>query len=208
MTRKLLLATAFALAGLSSVSAQQNSPITITKIAPILEKTPQFNLSIGPQRRADSQDWLMVEVEFAYEPRTRDQPQFLDELSFNYYILLNNKGALGPQPTLLVGTVTHVAIPAGKNLRSVAFVSPRTLQQFFAGKPPASPTAAVMAVGVTISRQGQVVAAESIGEGKGKPLWWNNFTQTPGLVLNKSETPFAPLFWDYYEALKSKPAGL
>ncbi len=209
MTRTLLAIAALTLGGIGLSHAQgTQSPIAIAKISPSLEKTPQFNLTIGPQRRADSQNWLMVEVDFSYQPKGRNDPQFIDELTFNYYILLNNRGAKQPQPTLLVGSITHVAIPAGTGLHSVAFVSPRTLQQFFGGKPPTSPAQAVMAVGVTITRQGQIVAGESIGEGKGKPQWWNNFQQTQGYVLNKSETPFAPLFWDYYEALKSKPGGL
>jgi hypothetical protein len=33
-------------------------------------------------------------------------------------------------------------------------------------------------------------------------------TSTPGYVLNKNETPFAPLVWDYYEAIKTRPAGM
>lgn len=209
MTKTSLVIAALTLGGIGLSNAQsKQSPVSITKISPSLEKTPQFNLTIGPQRRADSQNWLMVEVDFAYQPKSRNDPQFIDELTFNYYILLNNRGQEHPQPTLLVGAITHVAIPAGASLHSVAFVSPRTLQQFFSGKPPTSPAQAVMAVGVTLTRQGQIVAADSIGEGKGKPQWWNNFTQTQGFVLNKNETPFAPLFWDYYEALKSKPGGL
>jgi hypothetical protein len=31
--------------------------------------------------------------------------------------------------------------------------------------------------------------------------------QVNGYVLNKNETPFAPLVWDYYEAIKARPAG-
>jgi hypothetical protein len=31
-----------------------------------------------------------------------------------------------------------------------------------------------------------------------------NLPQTQGLVLNKTQTPFAPLYWDRYEAIKAK----
>jgi hypothetical protein len=66
----------------------------------------------------------------------------------------------------------------------------------------------VQAIGVTATVNGQLAAEESIGKGKGMKGWWNNFQQGPaGLVLNKDQTPFAPLFYDYFEAIKSKPAG-
>lgn len=184
-----------------------DSAFAIQKIDAVFEKTPDYNISIGPKRRADSKDWLIIEVEFGYE--TRDpKAAFLDELTFNYYILLKNQGPDFPQPTLLVGTVTHSAIPQGKGMRSAAFVSPRTLERFFGGRIPANAGQATLAVGVTITRQGQVVAEESIGEGKGRQQWWNQLQQTQGYVLNKNETPFAPLFGDYYESIKPRQGGM
>ena len=63
-------------------------------------------------------------------------------------------------------------------------------------------------VGVTISgKNGLLAIATSKGTVKGDKGWWDNtalYTPTPGALLNKSETPFAPLEWDYYEAIKSK----
>ncbi len=201
-SRSFLVLLALSIAPLGQA---QNTGFAVQNIDISLEPTPVYNLTIGPQRKANSQDWMMVETEFAYEPRERNADPFLDELTLNYYILLDNKSRENPAGTLLVGTVTHVAIPPGKELHSVAFVSPRTLQRFFEGKTP-SKAQATQAVGITISRQGQIVAEQSIGAGKGKPQWWNQFQQTPGYVLSKDETPFAPLFWDYYEALKAAPA--
>ncbi len=180
----------------------QNTGFAIEDISITLEPTPVYNLTIGPQRKSNSQDWMMIETKFAYEPRDRNADPFLDELTINYYVLLDNKSRANPTGTLLTGTVTHVAIPPGKDLNSVSFVSPRTLQRFFEGKTP-SKAQATQAVGITISRQGQIVAEQSIGAGKGKPQWWNQFQQTPGYILSKDQTPFAPLFWDYYEALKA-----
>ncbi|MGC1482048.1 MAG: Amuc_1102 family pilus-like protein [Chthoniobacterales bacterium] len=203
--RSLSLAlVASALATFTPAQAQ-NTGFAITSIDISLEATPVYNLSIGPQRKATSQDWMMIETTFAYEPQERGVDPFLDELTFNYYVLLGNKSREYPQGTLLAGSVTHVAVGPGKDLHSVAFVSPRTLTRYFLGKPPSSKQSATQAIGVTITRQGQVVAEDSIGLGKGKPQWWNQFQQTPGYVLNKNETPFAPLFWDYYEALQSTP---
>lgn len=193
-----------AIAAFSQAQAQ-NTGFKIESIDVSLEPTPVYNLTIGPQRKATSQDWMMIETTFSYEPQERGVDPFLDELTFNYYVLLGNKSREYPQGSLLVGSITHVAVGPGKGLHSVAFVSPRTLQRYFLGKAPTNKSSATQAIGVTITRQGQVVAEDSIGLGKGKPQWWNQFQQTPGYVLNKNDTPFAPLFWDYFEALKSTP---
>lgn len=209
MKTHLLAVTLIALA-VSSVFAQQQTGITITKIEYMFEKTPVYGVGVGPKRNAGaSKDWLVVEVEFSYEQKGPGDPPFLDDLTFNYYIALNNKSQSNPQETLLTGSVTHVAVPAGKGMRSVMFVSPRTLERFFGGKSPANANQAVAAVGVTITRAGQVVAEQSVGAGKNSPQWWTRFQQAPpGYVLNKNETPFAPLFGDYYEAIRAKPPGL
>ena len=57
-------------------------------------------------------------------------PKYADELTFNYYILLKNKSALYPQGTLLVGSVTHTSIPQERDMHSVVYISPRTLERF------------------------------------------------------------------------------
>ena len=136
-------------------------------------------------------------------------PKFADELTFNYYILLKNEHATeDKKPTLLTGSITHVSVPQEKGLHSVAFVSPRTLARFFDGKIPVNAQQSVTDVGVTISGAGGLLAiATSKGTVKGSKGWWDDttpFTVVPGALLNKNETPFAPLEWDFYEAIKSK----
>jgi hypothetical protein len=79
------------------------------------------------------------------------------------------------------------------------------LERFFEGKIPNSASSTVVDVGVTITKQGQLVAESSW---KGRGQWWTTLQQVSGYVLNKNETPFAPLAWDYYEAIKARPAGM
>jgi hypothetical protein len=192
---------------LSSAAAQQSSKdFEILKITPDLATTPEYSFSLGPKNKKvqKNKDWLELEVSFSWQPKA-PKPEFLDELTFNYYILLNNKSREYPQGTLLTGTVTHVAIPQAKGLNSVMYVSPRTLERFFEGKIPTTASAAVTDVGVTITKQGQLVAEASW---KGRGQWWSGLQQVNGYVLNKNETPFAPLAWDYYEAIKARPAGM
>jgi hypothetical protein len=192
----------------SSVVAQQqvNTEFKIGKIVPDMVTTPDYNFSFGPKGKkvSKNKDFLEVEVSFDWQPRQK-KPEFLDEITVNYFILLNNKSRENPQGTLLTGSVTHVAIPQAKGLNSVMYVSPRTLERFFEGKIPNSASSAVVDVGVTITQQGQLVAE---GSWKGKGQWWSTLQQVTGYVLNKNETPFAPLAWDYYEAIKARPGGM
>ena len=189
------------------LSAQQpNTDFQITSIVPDLVTTPEYSINYGPKNKkvAKNKDFVELEVTFDWQPRSKSPEPFLDELTVNYYVLLNNKSKEYPKGTLLVGSVTHTAVPVAKGLHSVMYISPRTLERFFDGKAPGTAGAAIVDLGVTISKQGQLVAEKSW---KGKGQWWSSLQQVNGYVLNKSETPFAPLAWDYYEAIKARPAG-
>lgn len=195
------------LSSLTLANAQQaNTDFKMSQITPDMVTTPDYNYSFGPKGKkvSKNKDFLEVEVSFDWQPRQK-KPEFLDEVTINYFILLNNKSRENPQGTLLTGSVTHVAIPQAKGLNSVMYVSPRTLERFFEGKIPNSASSAVVDVGVTITQQGQLVAESSW---KGKGQWWSTLQQVSGYVLNKNETPFAPLAWDYYEAIKARPGGM
>lgn len=191
------------LSTLVPVVAQMNSEFKITKVESNFIPSPNYSGPRYDKRGPKAKDWLEVDVTFDWSPRAKE-PMYTDEAMFNYYILLKNKSKEAPEGTLLTGSVTHISIPQGKNMHSVVYISPRTLERFFSGKMPVNAGAAVAAAAVTISNQGAVVAED---RGGFDPLWWTKFQQTPGFVLNKNQTPFAPLQWDYYEAIKVDTAG-
>ena len=175
--------------------------ILVLNIQPQFLGSPAYGGVRYDKRGSRAKEWLEVEVTFEWQPRLRD-PKYADELTFNYFILLKNKSALYPQGTLLVGSVTHTSIPQERDMHSVVYVSPRTLERFFDGRVPGNVDQSLVDIGVTVTRQGQEVASTSWKSRSGS--WWPQFPQTPGFVLNKSETPFAPLAWDYYEAIKPR----
>ena len=182
---KTYLLSAAAIFGLIlSASAQaplRPGDVKIDKVQPAVVKTPEFQFQGGTQKRSKPGDWLEVEVDF------ETKAEMIDELTFAYKILINGK--------LLNGEVTHINIPKGREHFSVAYVAPRSLESVMAGKQLTA--AAIQGIWVDASRQGQVLA----NNGTVKTAV-PNVPQLPGLVLNKSQTPFAPLFWDRYEALK------
>ena len=174
---------------ISSGFAQVRGPgaeFQITKISKNLISTPQFTYTGAEQFQANQREqWLEIEVEFSAAP------QWTEELTFKYYVLFNGK--------LLTGEVTHTNIQAGRDNRSVMYVAPRTLLRFGGGRTVTANM--VQNVTVQLLQQGAVKGEASLQ--RAPPQWFNTIPQVAGFVLNKSETPFAPLYWDRYEQIKT-----
>ncbi|MFZ4778559.1 MAG: Amuc_1102 family pilus-like protein, partial [Terrimicrobiaceae bacterium] len=195
-------------APLRAQQAALNSEVAISKIEANFIDSPKISAA-GYTKKSQGRpgQWLEVEVTFDRAAMPKE-PKFAEELTFNYYILLKNENVTeDKKPTLLTGSVTHVHVPQEKGLHAVAYVSPRTLAKFFDGKVPVNAQTALVDIGVTVTGKSGLLAIFTLkGTVKGDKGWWDTglYTPTPGAVLNKSETPFAPLEWDFYEAIKSK----
>lgn len=212
----LLTALFFVTCGMS-LHAQGKPEFSINKIEATFFETPQ--ISAGTYRKqqpgaARPVPWLEVDVNFERDEVSKGAAKFSDDLTVNFYILLNNAAINeDKQPTLLTGTTTISDVPYGKGMHVAAFVSPQSIARYFDGKAPATAQQAVIDVGVTISNATGVLAISSskstevAKQGKG---WWESeskMTKVSGRVLEKSQTPFAPLAWDYYLPSKSKAAN-
>lgn len=162
----------------------------IKKIDVSFVSTPEYSVN-PPARQVRSQKWMVVETSFDA------RPDFTDELIFNYYIYFNKR--------LLVGQVTHVSIQKGRDLHSVAYVSPRSIARILEGRQVTASD--IENVAVTINKPGIPAPVASLSYKPSRGDWWTVMKQEPGFVLNKNETPFAPLSWDYYEAIKSTSSG-
>ena len=172
-----------ALAG--SVSAQNRvSEIQLSKITRDLITTPQFNYSGAEQQRDTHDRWLKVEVQFSAVP------EFTDEVTFKYYILIGGK--------LLTGEVTHVNVLAGRELYSCIYVPPHALAYVLGNRPPNANS--VENVAVQVVHKGEV--KDELSLVRARAQWFASLPAVAGFVLNKNETPFAPLFWGHYEQIK------
>lgn len=200
------VASACLLYCIAGANAQTASEVAVSQIAPQLVIAPAIGYSGAPAKTVPQKKWAEIETTFAWQPAGRDE-MYSDDLVVNYYVLLNNKSQKLPLGTLLTGQTALASVPARSldpgngNLKTVIYISPRTLERLFGGKPPSDIGSAIVDIGVTFSKQGQVVAQKSL---KSPGVWWTNpqFQATPGLLLNKADTPFAPLNWDYYETVK------
>ena len=186
MNRK-IVAFFIILAGLPYLACGQARPteFQLTKINRNFVTTPNIAYNGGPQYRTDqTARWLEVEAEFIAAP------DFTDELTLKYYILLNGK--------LLTGECTVVAVPAGRENRVVMYVSPHGITRCLGSQPPN--TNSVQNITIQILQKGTL--KDELNLNRAPAQWYAQVQALPGLVLNKNETPFAPLFWDRYEQLK------
>src|SRR5437899_10042137 len=123
MKRTILISAIILPAIATTTMAQPRAAVNfqLQKITTNFISSPQFTYTGAEQFQADQRErWLEVEVTFACAP------EFTDELTLKYFILVNGK--------LLTGEVTHVNIPAGRENRSVMYVTPKTLQRLMLGR--------------------------------------------------------------------------
>ena len=141
MNRRIPLSI-FALALAGSVFAQnRGNDFQITKISRDLITTPQFNYSGAEQKRETHERWLRVDVQFSAAP------DFTQELTLKYYILMNGK--------VLTGEVTHVNVLAGRELYSCVYVPPHALAHVLGNRPPNTTSVENVAVQVLAKRRSE-----------------------------------------------------
>lgn len=161
---------------------------TITLSTP---KTPEYNTQANDSqtKRYTLGTWLQVDVEFSSTAHAA-------EVGLHYSILING--------TNLVADQTLVDVNPGQSLFTTVFVAPRTLTTLLRGQP-LTPNA-VQNIDVQILRPGVTMplANKMLKDG---PAFYQTAPQVPGFVLNKSQTPFAPLWYDHYEVIKDTSAG-
>jgi hypothetical protein len=169
----------------SEIRAQiRAADFQITKINRDLITAPQYAYSGAEQKRETRERWLRVEAQFSAAP------DFTEELTFKYYILLGEK--------VLTGDVTHVNILAGREHYSSIYIPPHVIAFVMQNRP--VNTTSIGNIGVQLLQKGEV--KDELSLNPARPRWYASLPALPGMILNKNETPFAPLFSDYYEQIK------
>jgi hypothetical protein len=159
----------------------------LTRITKNLITSPEYTYGGAEQFRTEERPlWLEVEAEFI------SLREFTDEVTFKYFILINGR--------LLTGEVTHINIPAARENHSVMYVPPGALARFNNNRP-VRPNA-VQNIAVQIAQSGTVKSELSLL--RAPPRWYSSVPGITGFVLNKNETPFAPLYWERYPQIKSR----
>ncbi len=191
----LSVAVLLALAGARQVVGQAPSGVSrdslnIRRIDASRTRTPIYNQRSQINVREEVREWFRIEVEY------QSTPDWLDEVTFTYHVLLRNDDLARPGDPrsafrLLRGQVTNVNVPRGRRNYSVMFIHPRTIERF----------GSIERIAVTASSGGVVM--DTATEPESRTRWWEELPPVEGLLLNRLETPFALIAYDRYEAIKS-----
>lgn len=148
-------------------------------------ETPQYQLSSN-QMKGKSRNWVGVISEYDTDL------EWTDELTFTYYVLVENtKNLRGPKESLFRAKVTYVNIEKGRGHKSDVYLHPSTILRY----------GDIKRVAVLVEANGKLVAGDAVP--KSNARWWEQYTPTDGLLLNRMQTPFAMVNFDDYEAVKS-----
>ena len=151
-----------------------------------LVKSPEY--VINPTETSNiTRDWGRIMVRFETDA------EWTDDLEFRFFVQVRNpKSNIS---LLFPGTFNYIDIPKGKNNISTVFLRPATLERY----------GDVIGIAVEIYAKGELVAFACNPETpKG---WWRTSTvkAVPGMLLERSQTPFAFIAYDNYVTVKPKP---
>ena len=183
---RLILGVLLIVPWIAHAQTRPGSEFQLTKITKNLISSPQYTYNGAQQYQTNQRvQWLEVEATFAAAPA------YTDELTFKYFILFSGQ--------LLTGEVTHTNVSASRESRSVMYIPPAALARFNNNR--AVTINLVQNIAVQIVQQGAVKSELSLNPAPAQ--WFGTLPPTAGFLLNKNETPFAPLYWDRYEQIKN-----
>ena len=186
-------ASLFALALLvPNAASAQTVRVDGIKVEMIQQKTPIYNVSGVTDKRTDSKTWLEFDVYFETKVAKQVKASAIDGLVAKFYLVLDNIASKEEARTL-VGETKLLGVPAGEKSATVLYLPPAAIEKITGSK------TGVKAGfwGVEFLYNGILVGKES---STGKD-WWKSPKAYPvesGILKKKSETPFAPLWGDFY----------
>ncbi len=190
---------------LSPVACAQ---LELSKDARFTVGDPEFDLLQSPiivdgnGKNFKPKDWLEVEVLLKVD-RLKVEPEdhYLDEIKVNWNIVVKGQDR---KAYWIKKSVTYVNFPTDEEVYVSIYISPNTLKRI-TGKSRAS-KGDLEAVGGEIELNGAMVGFFSHGEKDG---WWTKTLKGVEVtqkfpLLDKTQTPFAPLWYDRYAEVKPK----
>lgn len=173
---------------LAFAQASTAAPFLLKNINKDMRLAPKYS-GVGPgdlgggRPATIANQWLMLQVHFS------SVPAWADDVKIKYYVLMGK----GKEMKMFTGEVTHVNVAKGNDHYSVMFMHPNTVQRYGAGR--------VEAVAAVLFYENRPVSM--ISDPKTTKRWWEQYSPTPGYLLNQTETPWAAIAPERFEALKS-----
>lgn len=206
--RSLALISALAFAFSAAQVRAQTAPqvkVDIKRVTLQEQPTPDLSPSNVKAKRWRPKNWVEMDVEFDIKLPldAGGNKGTYGSLQMNVYLALQHSTKDGKRETL-TGTFDLQSIPAGEPCHALVYVSPATMKMIFQ-KDNMTVSSDIQGWGVEVLADGQRIAGDS---SLGKDPWWETkkdaFAFIQGLILHKSQTPFAYLWSDYDVPAKVK----
>ena len=142
-------------------------------------------------------DWLEIEAKLKISLSPEPLTKTCDKITVKWYIAVKNPEKPGTF-LLLTKDVDHVNVPLSDDIYCSVYLSPSSIKRLTgfdrAGK------SSVEYVGYEVLINGEKITQET---SKGKVGWWSMASDKISRsdkvpLLNKTETPFSPMWWDRY----------
>ena len=184
----------------SSGIAQSPVAVKIKKLSIIEQISPRYGVELVTDKRIPRQKkWLEFEVEFEADKKLAagDTSPFIDGLLFKYFVVFKGIDPVTKKNVMATGQLNHINIEPREVTHSSMYVSPSSTTRIRGRSAEASRTE-VQGFAVQVFYQGQLIAEDAdYSKGTG---WWKTGVLPPkqGILMPKSKTPFAPLWYDYF----------
>ncbi|MEY4568714.1 MAG: hypothetical protein RLZZ398_153 [Verrucomicrobiota bacterium] len=196
-----ITASAF-IAALSIGSASgQAAKAVIEK--PAFDDLPSPEFPGGKSKAFKPKDWLEIETKLNLSLSPEPASKTCDKVIVKWYVAVKNPEKVGTF-LLITKDIEYVNVPLSEDVYCSVYLSPSSIKRLTgfdrAGK------GAVEYVGFEVLINGEKVAQET---SKGKVGWWSaasdKISRTEKVpLLNKAETPFAPMWWDRYAEVSAE----
>lgn len=193
----LLSAVAVAAFSVSFQSSANAQAYKVEPSKPTFDDLQSPNFSGGKQKDFKPKNWLEIEASFKLQMKPEPPSSTAERVTVKWYIAVEHPEKPGAY-LLLTKEITHVNVPLNEDIFSSVYLSPASIKRI-TGKDRAAKSI-VNLVGYEVLINGEKVAQET---NSGKVGWWNTTSDKISRsdtvpLLNKSETPFANMWWDRY----------
>ncbi len=185
-------------------AAQAAAKIKVTADEPAFEELFSPELGSAKGKSFKPKEWLEIETKLNVVMEPEPKSKTCDGLTVKWYLAVANPEK--PRTMLLISrTVEYVNLPLGEDIYCSAYLSPASSRRILGDA--RNVKKVVEFVGFEILYNGEIVAGGSNKSVQGRKDWWNIASQSLArtdsvTLLDKSETPFAHMWWDRYAEVK------
>lgn len=190
-----------------ALSTSAFGQLEVSKDAKFKVDDPKFEtlqspvISDGNGKNFKPKDWLEVEVKLKAAVRKEPADGYLDQIRVNWHVVVKGQDR---KKYKISKTVTYVNLPVDEEVYVSIYISPNTLKRI-TGNPKAGKND-LEAIGGEIEWGGKMVGFFSHGQKAG---WWREALRgveatSKFPLLDKSQTPFAALWYDRYAEVLPK----